>query len=79
MCDFGICHPSWEPGFRRDIDDRRPTLDFDWRNDTLVVHVTRPDPETSFVSPEALKRGTDMFAEIGKNIIQKSGRMDLLP
>ena len=73
MCDLGICHPSWEPGFRRDIMDRRPTVPFDWRKDTLVVHVTTPDPERSFVSPENLKHGTDMFAEIGRHILEKSG------
>ncbi|KAL8559325.1 hypothetical protein ACOMHN_060015 [Nucella lapillus] len=78
MCDMGTCHPSWEDGFRRDINDHSPTLAFDWRTETLVVHVTRPDPETSFVSPKALKEGKDMFAEIGRNILQKSGRFSLL-
>ncbi|XP_076455762.1 uncharacterized protein LOC143290297 [Babylonia areolata] len=78
MCDLGICHPSWEPGFRRDINDRRSTAPFDWRRDTLVVHVTRPDPEASFVSPEALRDGSDMFADIGYNILEKSGRLKLL-
>ena len=74
MCDYGVCHPTWETGFRRDIDDRRPTAPFDWRKDTLVIHVTRPDPEQSFVSPEYLRRGVDMYAEIGRNIVEKSGQ-----
>ncbi|KAK7092377.1 hypothetical protein V1264_008128 [Littorina saxatilis] len=78
MCDYGICHPSWEPGFRRDIDDRRPTKPFDWRKDTLVVHVTRPDPEMSFTSPETLKTGKDIYAEIGRNILMQSKRLHLL-
>lgn len=78
MCDFGICHPSWEPGFRRDIDDKRPTIPFDWRSDTLAVHVTRPDPEESFIDPDHLRRGKDMFAAIGRNILTKSGRLHLV-
>ena len=78
MCDYGTCHPSWEKGFQRKIDDHRKTLGFDWRKDTFLVHVTRPDPETSFRSPWHLKTGVDMYAAIGRNILEKSGRMNVL-
>ena len=62
----------------RRISDNRRTEQFDWRTETLVVHVTGPDPEKSLVSPDALKRGTDMFADIGRYVLQKSGRDDIL-
>ncbi|XP_070204145.1 uncharacterized protein [Littorina saxatilis] len=77
MCHHSRCHPSWEKGFRRGMGDQRKTLPFDWRTDTLVVHVTQP-AVTSFASPDALKKGTDMMAEIGRFILKKSGREDIL-
>ena len=78
MCDLGICHPAWEDGYQRDFNDRRATLPFYWRNETFTVHVTRPDPEKSLESPQSLKKGTDIFAEIGRYILEKSGRQAII-
>ncbi|XP_076458376.1 uncharacterized protein LOC143292086 isoform X2 [Babylonia areolata] len=42
------------------------------------LHVTKPKPHPTFTSPETVKEGKDMMAEIGRFILEKSGRRHLL-
>ena len=78
MCYFYICHPTWHKGWMRRIQDKSKTEPFDWRTETYNVHPNAPDPVSSLESPEALKNGNDMYAEIGNHILKMSGRLDIL-
>ncbi|KAK7103960.1 uncharacterized protein [Littorina saxatilis] len=79
ICCAGTCHPAWEkPDYRRNgISDKRPTMPFSWQ-EVRAVHVTCPKPHPSLTSPNAVKIGKDMFVEIGRNVLIKSGRQHLI-
>ena len=62
----------------RSIFDKHKTDPFDWKTETFNVHPNAPDPEKSLVSPKTLKIGTDIFADIGRYILEKSGKLDIL-
>ncbi|KAK7099915.1 hypothetical protein V1264_022948 [Littorina saxatilis] len=71
ICAMGLCHPVWNPDFKK---PRSPTLansPFDWRTDTLAMHWTHPDP-VEFASEESLEDSITMFAAIGKYVLRKA-------
>ncbi|XP_059142439.1 uncharacterized protein LOC131930095 [Physella acuta] len=76
-CYHGVCHPTWQPDYFRDILDENPVEPFDWR-DARAFHFTAPKPPESLSTPEKIKNGKDVFAEMGRMILEKSGRLDLL-
>uniref|UniRef100_A0A2C9LMV0 Alpha 1,4-glycosyltransferase domain-containing protein n=1 Tax=Biomphalaria glabrata TaxID=6526 RepID=A0A2C9LMV0_BIOGL len=77
ICFYGVCHPTWQPDYKRDIMDQRPVPAFAWR-EARSFHFTVPKPPESLTSPAAVKNGDDIYAEIGKLILEKSGHLDLL-
>ncbi|XP_059149722.1 uncharacterized protein LOC131936687 [Physella acuta] len=77
ICFEGVCHPTWHPNYIRGIYDQRPVEPFDWR-DARAFHFTVPKPPESLSSPEKIKNGKDVFAEMGLMILEKGGRLDLL-
>ncbi|XP_059142438.1 uncharacterized protein LOC131930094 [Physella acuta] len=77
ICFEGICHPAWHENYIRGISDKRPVDSFDWR-DGRSFHFTVPKPPGTLTSPENIRNGKDIFAEMGRFILEKSGRTDLL-
>ncbi|KAK6178973.1 hypothetical protein SNE40_011439 [Patella caerulea] len=70
ICAEGKCHPSWMPGFkeRSHLDG----LEFNWKNETLSLHWTYPDP-TEFSNMDALLSSKSMFGDIGKFVLRRAG------
>ncbi|KAL8590144.1 hypothetical protein ACOMHN_010339 [Nucella lapillus] len=79
LCFREVCHPSWDRSYLRiDINDRSRTLTFRWQDEARSIHVTVPKPHPSMSSPAKAKQGQDMYAEIARFVLKKSGRHDLL-
>ena len=78
ICYKDICHPTWQPDYRRHVWDTRPTLPWHWK-EARSVHVTYPKPTRSLANVWALKNATDIFGEMGRYVLEKSGRLHLLP
>ncbi|XP_005104396.2 uncharacterized protein LOC101860674 [Aplysia californica] len=76
ICFRGVCHPAWHKDYKRDINDQRP-INFQWQ-EGRSFHFTVPKPAPGLASLEAIRDGQDMFSEIGRMILTKSGRTDLL-
>ncbi|XP_070175688.1 uncharacterized protein [Littorina saxatilis] len=49
-----------------------------WRDGVLSYHVVLVKPHPSLDSPDTVKKRTDMFAELARTILVKSGRQHLL-
>ncbi|KAH9504516.1 hypothetical protein Btru_063011 [Bulinus truncatus] len=77
ICFYGECHPTWQQDYIRDIWDKRPVPDFDWR-EARSFHFTVPKPPESLKSVEGIKNGRDIYAKIGRHVLEKCGRLDLL-
>lgn len=74
-----ICHPSWEENYVRDIyDTTKPLQLTDWKTEVRAFHITGPKPHPSLASPKALAAGKGFIAGVGKYILEKSGRQNLL-
>ncbi|KAK7498040.1 hypothetical protein BaRGS_00010628 [Batillaria attramentaria] len=73
ICYLSKCHPTWKPVHQRQI-----ALDEFNRRGCLSVHVTSPKPAAGFENLKALRGSTGMYAKIGRKILWKSGRADML-
>nr|KAG5687732.1 hypothetical protein BaRGS_028394 [Batillaria attramentaria] len=69
ICHATKCHPAWKRQIQQE--------NFNWR-EIFSVHVTLPKPAPAFVDLNTLRNSTGMYAEIGRHILQKSGRSHLL-
>ena len=79
ICFKDVCHPTWQPDYRRPLSDTRPpTQPWHWK-EARSVHVTYPKPAPSLANVWALANGTDIYAQMGRHVLDKSGRLDLLP
>ncbi|XP_048259268.1 uncharacterized protein LOC125384330 [Haliotis rufescens] len=70
-------HPTWRSGYLHDSSGNMGNNSFDWRKDTLAVHVTDPKPASEFEGVVRLKRAEGMFADIGRYIIKKALKEDM--
>lgn len=70
-------HPTWRSGYLHDSSGNMGNNSFDWRKDTLAVHVTDPKPASEFEGVVSLKRAKGMFADIGWYIIKKALKEDM--
>uniref|UniRef100_A0A2C9M4C1 Uncharacterized protein n=1 Tax=Biomphalaria glabrata TaxID=6526 RepID=A0A2C9M4C1_BIOGL len=77
ICYKGICHPAWQTDYQRERDDFQPIINYNWRS-ARAFHFILPKPPTSLTSPEAIKEGFGMFAEMGRMILEKSGQADCI-
>ena len=79
ICHRDVCFPTW---LKHPVNitrgDSRLLDPFPLMQEAFTVHVTMPKPHPSLASPETVKTGSDMFAEIGRRILEKSGRKHLL-
>ncbi|XP_059151120.1 uncharacterized protein LOC131937588 [Physella acuta] len=67
ICFKGKCHPIWNAG---------PDEKF-WEKG-LALHFTHPTPVSSLESPNAIKNSSDIFSTLGRMILERSGRLDIL-
>ncbi|KAK7491067.1 hypothetical protein BaRGS_00017763 [Batillaria attramentaria] len=76
ICAMGECHPAWleDPSSNVSGKSREP---FDWR-EARAVHFRKPKLPPSLASPRDVMEGKDIFAEIGRHVLEMSGRKDLL-
>ncbi|KAH9504517.1 hypothetical protein Btru_063013 [Bulinus truncatus] len=72
-----VAEYDWHEDYKRGIRDKRPVAEYDW-HEARSFHFTVPKPPGSLTSPGAIKNGQDMFAQIGRHMLEKSGRLDLL-
>ncbi|ESP05182.1 hypothetical protein LOTGIDRAFT_227856 [Lottia gigantea] len=70
ICANQACHPTWLPGYNKYSHLNK--LKFDWRNETMCIHITYPDP-SEYESPEALHSSDSMFGDIGKFVMKRAG------
>ncbi|KAL8616785.1 hypothetical protein ACOMHN_017822 [Nucella lapillus] len=77
FCVVDKCHPRWMPQSFWDL-KKNGGRDYHWETETRALHLVIPKVWKSFESPAALKKGQDMIADVGRNILRKSGRMDIL-
>ncbi|KAK7093479.1 uncharacterized protein [Littorina saxatilis] len=74
-----ICHPTWDKDYRRDVEDSRPAMAIaDWRKEVRAFHMTQPKPHPSMASPAAIGNAKDMYADVARNVLEKSGKSHLL-
>ena len=88
QCSHGVCHPAWSD----DYDDPATTIAVDDDDngynshappsvslqEVRAIHLRVPKTPRSLASPAALATGSDVFADIGRFVLEQSGRMDLL-
>lgn len=51
----------------------------DWKTEVRGFHIIGPVPHPSMASPEVLATRTGFFAQLGRNVLEKSGRLHVLP
>ncbi|XP_076472109.1 uncharacterized protein LOC143301600 [Babylonia areolata] len=77
FCVEDKCFPQWMRNSHWDL-KKNGGRDYAWSTETRALHLVIPKVWKSFESPAALKKGKDMVADVGRNILQKAGRMSLL-
>ncbi|XP_076435497.1 uncharacterized protein LOC143275346 [Babylonia areolata] len=86
ICSRGVCHPAWLDDNDNDSD---PTTTNDNElskenppafslREVRAIHLRIPKVPESLSSPEALRSGSDMFADVGRFILRQAGRAELL-
>lgn len=76
QCVFLECHPTWIKDFHNTKNNHRnPSIKINWKTDVYAYHWTSPTPN-ELSSFESLMKGSGVFADIGKFIMNKSGMMD---
>ncbi|XP_012939040.1 uncharacterized protein LOC101858985 [Aplysia californica] len=73
ICYNNICHPAWHKDYIRQLSDSRPTEPFD-PEEIQAFHFSFPDSPDSMKSLEAIRSSDDMFSQLGRKILIKSGR-----
>ena len=76
ICFDHLCYPHWRKPPLWDLRQRGGSGG-QW-SEAHAVHTPSPKPAASFRSPSELRHGTDMYAAIGRRVLQNSGRMRLL-
>lgn len=73
MCWGRTCHPTWVSGYIQPLENDAIGHPFDWRNDTLSVHITWPKPVPQYADFRTMKESSGMYSEIGRLICEVSG------
>ncbi|KAK7106105.1 uncharacterized protein [Littorina saxatilis] len=76
MCGETVCHPSW--GVSYDTKVLPLSAPFPLRQEARSFHLGRPRPQASLASLDSVKHTHDAFADIGRMVLEKSGRKNLL-
>ena len=79
ICSRRYCYPRWEPPDQQrwDLENDVKGRNHNWTL-THSIHVSIPKNVTSFFSPQLLRDGADMYADIGRNVLRKSGKLHLI-
>ncbi|KAK7479373.1 hypothetical protein BaRGS_00029365 [Batillaria attramentaria] len=75
LCHRGHCHPVWMPGrnYGKGLGEPEVLL-----QDARAVHVTHPDPPPSLISLDDTRKGRDLYATMGRLVLERSGRRYML-
>ena len=80
------CHPPWINGYTTWLEDpmsknQSPPALFkgnDWRSQVRSIHVTLPDAHVHWNTLTGIKDGKSIVAESARQVLEISGRMDLI-
>ena len=76
ICFNSVCHPHWQRPPLWDL-RRDGGNGYNW-TECHAVHIPAPKPAASFQSLAALRNSSDMYAHIGRWVLDRSGRSRLL-
>ena len=77
FCVNDTCLSRWQRNSPWDL-KKGGGRQYNWSTETVSLHLVIPKPTPDFVSPKALKHSMDMIGDVGRRILEKSGRMSIL-
>ena len=77
FCVNDKCLPRWQRQSFWDL-KKDGGRGYNWTTETVSLHLVIPKPTPSFASPLALKNSNNMIGDVGRKILEKSGRLSVL-
>jgi len=74
QCYEGLCHPTWWKNYHNvrvnHLSPPKGERPLDWRSDTFAFHFTGESIPAALQNPQALLKGDDMFAKMGRMVLE---------